>query len=125
MSGDLSIASKCYGLYKDDIIIGFLAVIHFPNNKNKKIKKVHRLVILPDYQGIGLGIKFLNKVAQLYENYDFMITTSARNLICGLNKNDNWNFKRYGRMKMNNSMKKSLRKSFRGHVKTATFLYVK
>lgn len=25
---------------------------------NKKIKRVSRLVILPDYQGIGLGTKF-------------------------------------------------------------------
>lgn len=57
---------KCYGLYDNDTIIGFLAVIHQPHPKNTKLKRVSRLVILPDYQGIGLGTKFLNKIAEMY-----------------------------------------------------------
>ena len=90
----------------------------------KTIKRVHRLVILPDYQGIGLGTKFLNKIAELYFDYDFMITTSAKNLIKALNKSDCWNFKRYGRCKKGKTFKKSLAKTYRGNVKTASFLYV-
>lgn len=76
---------------------------------------------MPDYQGIGLGTKFLNKIAEIYEDYDFIITTSAKNLINALNKDDNWYFKRYGRTKYNKTL---MRKSFRGHVKTASFLYI-
>lgn len=56
-------------------------------------------MILPDYQGIGLGTKFLNKIAELYYDYDFTITTSAKNLINALNKSQYWHFKRYGRLK--------------------------
>lgn len=85
---------------------------------------MHRLVILPDYQGIGLGTKLLNKVAEIYTNFDFTIITSAKNLINTLNKDENWYFKRYGRKKFNKSMKKELQKSFRGNVKTASFLYI-
>lgn len=85
---------------------------------------MHRLVILPDYQGIGLGTKLLNKVAEIYTNFDFTIITSAKNLINALNKDENWYFKRYGRKKFNKSMKKELQKSFRGNVKTASFLYI-
>lgn len=85
---------------------------------------MHRLVILPDYQGIGLGTKFLNKIAEIYNDFDFTIITSAKNLINALNKDENWYFKRYGRKKFNKSMKKELQKSFRGHVKTANFLYI-
>lgn len=80
---------------------------------------------MPDYQGVGLGINFLNEIAKLYENYDFIITTSAKNLINGLNKNKKWNLKRYGRMKMSKTLKKEFMNSFRGQVKTATFIYVK
>lgn len=85
---------------------------------------MHRLVILPDYQGIGLGTKLLNKVAEIYTNFDFTIITSAKNLINALNKDENWYFKRYGRKKFNKSMKKELQKSFRRNVKTASFLYI-
>lgn len=85
---------------------------------------MHRLVILPDYQGIGLGTIFLNKVAELYDDFDFTIITSAKNLINALNNDENWYFKRYGRKKYEKSMKRTLKKSFRGNVKTASFLYI-
>ena len=80
---------------------------------------------MPDYQGIGLGVKFLNEVAKLYDDYDFTITTSARNLINALNNNVHWKIKRYGRQAPSTSFNKTLAKSFRGHVKTASFQYVK
>lgn len=56
-----------------------------------------RLVILPDYQGIGLGIKFLTIIAEKYKNMGFVfhIVTSAKNMIMGLNKNPKWRFSRY------------------------------
>ena len=88
MNKDLSSSSICYGLYDKNKIIGFCAVLHQPHSINKKIKRVSRLVILPDYQGIGLGTKFLNEIAKMYINdgYDFSIITSAKNLINALKK---------------------------------------
>lgn len=49
-------------------------------------------MILPDYQGIGLGYKFLTIVAQYYERigFEFSIVTSAKNLIVKLAKSDQW-----------------------------------
>lgn len=79
---------------------------------------------MPDYQGIGLGTKFLNEIADLYSDYDFTITTSAKNLINALNKSQYWCFKRYGRCKKGQTFKKSFVKAYRGNVKTASFLYV-
>ena len=34
--------------------IAFCSVKHFPHPKNPKIKTVHRLVVRPDYQGLGI-----------------------------------------------------------------------
>lgn len=109
-------------MYDHEKIVAFIGVIHFPHPKNKKIKKVTRLVVLPDYQGIGLGVAFLNAVAEIYNGYDFRITTSAKNLIYALNKNKNWRLEDYGRHKMQKSQ--LMQKTFRGHVKTASFIYV-
>lgn len=102
--------------------MAFIGVIHFPHPKNKKIKKVTRLVVLPDYQGIGLGVAFLNVVAEIYKDYDFRITTSAKNLIYALNKHKNWRLEDYGRHNMQKKL--SMRKTFRGYVKAASFIYV-
>ena len=124
MSSDLSHSAQCYGVYDHEEIVAFIGVIHFPHPKNRKIKKVTRLVVLPDYQGIGLGVAFLNVVAEIYKDYDFRITTSAKNLIHALNKHKNWRLENFGRHKLNASLKKEMRKTFRGHVKTASFIYV-
>lgn len=81
------------------------------------------MVILPDYQGVGLGTRFLNAVASFYAQYDFLITTSAKNLIHALNKSDKWVLKRYNVAKRSKTGMKTLKKSNR-KVKTATFKYV-
>lgn len=64
-----------------------MGILHQPST-NKKLKRVSRLVILSDYQGIGLGTKFLNKMAKIYSDlgWDFSIITSAKNLIHALRK---------------------------------------
>ena len=81
-------------------IAGFLSVLHFPHPKVKNMKKVHRLVILPDYQGAGFGIKFLNEIGFIYrkQKQRFVIMTSAPSLIHALKNNTNWNCIRYGRV---------------------------
>ncbi len=116
-------------MYDKDKIVGFIGVIHFPHPRNKKIKRVTRLVILPDYQGIGLGTKFLKSIATFYakEGFDFRIVTSAKNLIYALNKNPNWKLKSYekGTTPSDNSAIKQLAKNARINVKIASFLFVK
>jgi ABC-type polar amino acid transport system ATPase subunit/predicted acetyltransferase len=84
----------------NDEIAGFLSVLHFPHPKAKNIKKVHRLVILPDYQGAGVGIKFLNEIGYIYkkEKQRYIIMTSAPSLIFALKKSKEWNCIRYGRV---------------------------
>ena len=94
-------ASNVYLALINNNVAGFLSVLHFPHPKTKNIKKVHRLVILPDYQGLGFGIKFLNEVAQFYKNNKqiFSIVTSAPSLIFSLKKSKNWACKYFGRLK--------------------------
>ena len=82
-------------------------------------------MILPDYQGIGLGTKFLDIVAKYYINkgYDFGIVTSAKNLINTLRKKDNWCLFAYEKSRhTNNGSIDSLRK-VRDECYTARFKY--
>ena len=92
-------AASVYVAIVNDQIAGFLSVLHLPHPKVKNLKKVHRLVILPDYQGAGFGIKFLNEVGKKYKSKDFRfnIMTSAPSLIYALKKLNNWVCSRYGR----------------------------
>lgn len=127
MNTDLASACRCFGLYDKDKIIGFCGVLHQPHGQVKNLKRCSRLVILPDYQGIGLGTKFLNAVAQHYKSmgYKFSIVTSAKNMIAALRKSDKWCMIRYGVNKCSSS-KNAIdhnRASMRKYCKTASFMY--
>jgi ABC-type lipoprotein export system ATPase subunit/GNAT superfamily N-acetyltransferase len=83
----------------NDEIAGFISILHFPHPKVKNMKKVHRLVILPDYQGAGIGLRLLNEVGKLYkhEQQRFNIVTSAPSLINALKKSSQWIATRFSR----------------------------
>jgi len=83
----------------NDEIAGFISILHFPHPKVKNMKKVHRLVILPDYQGAGIGLKLLNEVGKFYkkDKWRFNIVTSAPSLINALKKSNQWACTHYGR----------------------------
>ena len=56
---------------------------------------------MPDYQGIGIGTKFIKEIAKIYINkgYDFNLTTTTPSLVNALRRNKNWLLVRYGRCK--------------------------
>jgi GNAT superfamily N-acetyltransferase len=104
-----------------------MGVLHQPHGQHKNLKRISRLVILPDYQGIGLGTKFLNIIAEYYKqkHFDMSIVTSAKNMINALQKSTKWRCIRYNTNKCS-SMKSAIdynRKSLRKNCKTASFMY--
>lgn len=130
MNTELATAVVCYGLYDEETIIAFIAIIHQPLAKNAKMKRVSRLVVLPDYQGVGIGYKFLSELAEMYRacGYDFSIVTSAKNLIYKLYNSNEWSMKRLGVNKAQKGIisKKtaSFQPSIRTECKTAGFRYI-
>ena len=94
-------AASVYIATVNDAVAGFISILHFPHPKVKNIKKVHRLVILPDYQGIGIGSILLNSIADIYkkDNWRFNIVTSAPSLINSLKKSNSWITTRFSRTK--------------------------
>lgn len=126
MNTDLPSASACYGVYDKNNIIAFMAVLHQPHRK-KNLKRCSRLVVLPDYQGIGIGTKFLNVIAEYYtkNGFAFHLVTSAKNMIHALNNSNHWMLLRYNALSGIHSKSKidNQRKSIRTNCKTASFVY--
>lgn len=71
-------AVKCHVAFFENRPIAFCATLHFPHAVNKKIKRCSRLVVLPDFQGCGIGIRLLDRIAERYikQGYDYRIVTS-------------------------------------------------
>lgn len=98
MNSSLNHAAKCFELFEGDTPVAFLGVLHQPTRQRLPLKRVTRLVVLPDYQGIGIGRAFLDAIADLYmqEGFMFEIKTSARNLISSLRNDPTWRTASYG-----------------------------
>ena len=92
-------AAKVFLAYVNNQLAGFISVFHFPHPKVKNFKTVHRLVILPDYQGLGIGVMFLNEIGKIYkkESWRFTIKTSAPSLMFALKRSTLWGLKQFGR----------------------------
>lgn len=52
---DLNKAAICFCAFWNNTPIAFAAVLHFPHAQVRNMKREHRIVCLPDYQGVGIG----------------------------------------------------------------------
>ena len=95
LNGSLPSTARCYtGVYQGKTI-AFIAVAHIHMKAN--YYRVSRLVVLPDYQGIGVGKRLLNFIAELYTSQitlPFYLVTSNPQLVRG--NLCNWRVKRVG-----------------------------
>jgi energy-coupling factor transporter ATP-binding protein EcfA2 len=65
LSETLLSSSKCYVLMMNDSPVAFTAVITFPSGTVKNAYREHRTVVLPDFQGLGLGVRMSDVCAWL------------------------------------------------------------
>lgn len=103
-------AAKIFVVYVNEQLAGFISILHLPN-KDKTIKKVHRLVVLPDYQGLGIGVKLLNEIGIIYKNngWRFTIVTSSPSLMFSLKRQKQWNCKNIGRTSVQVGLKEMIK----------------
>ena len=75
-------------------------------------KRIHRLVVLPDYQGIGIGMRFINEVSAIVkkEGFNVNLTTTTPSLISAMCRDKKWLLKRANRVK--NTLSKNLKKYY-------------
>jgi energy-coupling factor transporter ATP-binding protein EcfA2 len=62
----LNPAARCWLAVWGETPIGFVSALAFPNGNMKNAWREHRTVVLPDYQGLGVGIRISEAVAQLF-----------------------------------------------------------
>lgn len=60
-------AAHCYVGYVDGVPCVFSAWLYFPHPDKKKRMKEHRTVVLPDYQGVGIGNAVSDFLASAYK----------------------------------------------------------
>lgn len=66
LDGKINKASRCYVAIWEGQVIGFSATITLPSGTLNNAWRGHRTVILPDFQGMGVGVRFSDAIGQLH-----------------------------------------------------------
>lgn len=127
LTHDIHRASECFLATWNDKPVAFCSVLHFPHPRCKKFKREHRTVVLPDFQGVGIGNRLSEFVAELYvkKGYRFISTTSAPAMIMHRHKSQKWRTHRFGfSAKPGPRVNKSLKSQFRTNCISAGFEFI-
>lgn len=89
LNGELHKSAKCFLATLDGEPCAFCAVIYYPHRQLGCVFRVHRVVTLPDYQGLGLSMRMMDVIARSL-NKDFYITTSHRPFAASLARSKDW-----------------------------------
>lgn len=130
---NLNKAAHCFVAYiiddqtKEEIPAAFCAVISFPH-AHRPGWRIHRLVCLPDYQGIGLGTALGDYTGSIFRNTGkpFFITLSHPALIHSYMKSEQWKTIRKGTLnsRVGKSGLKEMNKTVATKRLTYSFEYV-
>ena len=92
LNGDLNKACRLYVAYLDNELVAMCAILPMPNGYIENGFRIHRLVVLPDYQGLGIGTNFLEQISKLYASVDkkIYIRTSHIKLYNYFRKSKDW-----------------------------------
>jgi GNAT superfamily N-acetyltransferase len=104
--------------------VGFIALLASPYKK--RYWRVSRLVVLPDYQGIGIGTRFLTAIAEYWTKKTgapFFITTSNPQLR-NINRKSRWRLTRIGHVSGKWKGRKDLYNTLSKRRITFSFKYV-
>jgi ABC-type ATPase involved in cell division/GNAT superfamily N-acetyltransferase len=67
LSHKLNKAARCWLVLWNGTPVGFASALAFPNGNMKNAWREHRTVVLPDYQGLGLGVRISDAVARMFK----------------------------------------------------------
>ena len=72
--------------------VAWCSLLHFPHFKIKNMKRIHRIVVKPDYQGIGVGGRVMTEIAKIYKAKGFRVSliTSSQSFIHSLSRGKQW-----------------------------------
>lgn len=96
LNTELMKTAKCFVALMNNELVAFNSYIQTPMRKG--YKRTHRLVVLPDYQGLGIATAFLNWTGDMLKKQGFVytITSSQPSLLYALKKQPHWLLKRIG-----------------------------
>lgn len=96
LNTDLNVSARNVGAFVDGSPIAFVSTMALPSGSVQNAFRVHRIVTLPDWQGVGIGTRLLNMTGAAYRSQGraLYIATSHPGLVASLNRSTSWSMRR-------------------------------
>lgn len=92
LTQDLNKSAICYLINWNDKPVAFIAILPFVGVGDAKTRVISRIVVLPDYQGLGIGKHLINYISALYASIGSKMYIRTINPAIGiaLCNDENW-----------------------------------
>lgn len=67
LDGGINRSARCWVAVWNGVLVGFAAALRYPSGSVQNAWRGHRTVILPDYQGLGIGVRLSDAVASIFK----------------------------------------------------------
>lgn len=94
LSGALSTGARCYVAVWNDAPVAFCALL--PVMGRRRHWRISRVVTLPDFQGVGIGMRFVEAIGDLYlaDALRFSVTAAHPALLAHCRRSLRWKLRR-------------------------------
>ena len=126
LSAVFNVAADVFVVFAEGKLAGFTSYLAFPHPYKKNVKRLHRTVVFPDYQGIGVAGAVTEAVSRYLHNagFDVISTTSNPARIAFFRKSPDWRCTNIGRLTTKSKTGKQSKKNCSGYKRiTASFEY--
>lgn len=129
LNTSLNTSAVCFCAFWEGVPVAFTAVLHFPHATVKNMKREHRTVCLPDYQGVGIGNVMSAYIGSVCKGlgFRFVSETSHPSMINARAKSIVWKMKQPPTVKKALSGSNSTLSSWSGQLRqrlVASFEYI-
>lgn len=92
LSETIATSARCWIAHIEDTPAAFIADLHQPHAQARNLRRITRIVITPDFQGIGLSQQLLDTIGGMYaaQRTRLSIVTTHPALIHALNRSKTW-----------------------------------
>lgn len=92
LTANIHKAAQCWIAVWGGTVVGFASTIPFPSGSFKNAWRGHRTVVLPDYQGLGIGVRISDSIGEIYLAHGRRYFSKTGNVRLGeyRNNSSNW-----------------------------------
>lgn len=87
LSADIHKAAQCWIAIWGGTVVGFASTIPFPSGSFKNAWRGHRTVVLPDFQGLGIGVRISDAIGEIYKAHGRRYFSKTGNIRLGEYRN--------------------------------------